>query len=57
MEGKYCAKAILFAVKFALNSGYDQVVIESDCLQVIKQLQCEKSALSSFSLVVDDILS
>ncbi|KAL2929275.1 hypothetical protein RDABS01_034686, partial [Bienertia sinuspersici] len=51
------AKAILFGVKVALHGGYDNIIVESDCLQVINFLQKGVSYYSDLAIVINDVLS
>ncbi|KAL2928218.1 Neuron navigator 3 [Bienertia sinuspersici] len=49
------AKDVLYAIKVALFSGFDNIVVETDCLDVIKHLQEGLVSLSSLGLVTRDI--
>ncbi|XP_074290776.1 uncharacterized protein LOC141617478 [Silene latifolia] len=50
------AMAVHDGLEEAKTRGIQQVVVESDCLQVIDALKDKRSGRSSFSLLVDDIL-
>lgn len=50
------AKAINYALRLALSEGFDEVEVETDCLQVVHILQMKKTSLSALSLVVNDAL-
>ncbi|XP_074290806.1 uncharacterized protein LOC141617506 [Silene latifolia] len=50
------AVAILEGLKEALRTGYRDVVLESDCLQVVEALKKKLSGRSCFMLVIEEIL-
>ncbi|XP_074293665.1 uncharacterized protein LOC141620782 [Silene latifolia] len=50
------AMAVHDGLEEAKARGIQQVVVESDCIQVIEALKDKRSGRSSFSLLVDDIL-
>ncbi|XP_074306547.1 uncharacterized protein LOC141641799 [Silene latifolia] len=51
------AVAALEGVKEALRLGHRDIVIESDCAQVVEALKKKQTGRSSFMLVIDEILS
>ncbi|XP_074283871.1 uncharacterized protein LOC141608414 [Silene latifolia] len=51
------AVAVLEGIKEARWRGHENIVVESDCLQVIEALRKSRSGRSIFDLVLDDISS
>ncbi|XP_021721253.1 uncharacterized protein LOC110688807 [Chenopodium quinoa] len=50
------AQAILWGLRLAASSGLQEVIVESDCLQVIQALRSKEAGSSEFHLVIKDIL-
>ncbi|XP_074314149.1 uncharacterized protein LOC141649356 [Silene latifolia] len=50
------AVAVLEGVKEAKRLGYKDIVMESDCAQVIEALNKKQAGRSSFMLVIDEVL-
>ncbi|XP_074304364.1 uncharacterized protein LOC141639074, partial [Silene latifolia] len=50
------AMAVLDGVQEAAQRGYQDVIFESDCLEVINALNAKGCGRSGFSLIIDDIL-
>ncbi|XP_021753633.1 uncharacterized protein LOC110719026 [Chenopodium quinoa] len=50
------AKAIEWGLRVAAGLGVRDLVVESDCLQVIQALKNKTADLSELSLIIDDIL-
>lgn len=48
-------KAILLGLQLAKEYGYDDVVVESDCLTVANAIQKNEEGWSHFHLIVDYI--
>ncbi|XP_074318729.1 uncharacterized protein LOC141655553 [Silene latifolia] len=51
------AVAVLDGLQEAVDRGRRDVVLESDCLQVVEVLEGKRSGRSEFSLIIDDILA
>ncbi|XP_074318329.1 uncharacterized protein LOC141655135 [Silene latifolia] len=51
------AVAVLEGIKEARRRGHENIIVESDCLQVIEALRKSSSGRSIFDLVLDDIRS
>ncbi|XP_074301146.1 uncharacterized protein LOC141632499 [Silene latifolia] len=51
------AVAVLEGVKKARRRGHMNIVVESDCLQVVDALRKSRTGRSVFDLVLDDIIS
>ncbi|XP_074297533.1 uncharacterized protein LOC141628269 [Silene latifolia] len=50
------AVAVLEGAKEAMRLGYKDIVMESDCAQVIEALNKKQAGRSSFMLVIDEVL-
>ncbi|KNA15390.1 hypothetical protein SOVF_098710 [Spinacia oleracea] len=51
------AEAVRFAVAYAYDAGYRSVIVESDCLPLVKLLNTQVKERSSTQVVVEDILA
>ncbi|XP_021766279.1 uncharacterized protein LOC110730762 [Chenopodium quinoa] len=51
------AKAVFWGMKVALETGLSDIVIESDCLQVVDALRNKIQGTSHFHLILDDIVA
>ncbi|KAL8123781.1 hypothetical protein AgCh_011684 [Apium graveolens] len=50
------AKAILLGIQAAVEFGYTRVVVKSDCLNIINVISAQERGISSFHLIIDDII-
>ncbi|XP_021774242.1 uncharacterized protein LOC110738174 [Chenopodium quinoa] len=51
------AKVIVLGMNWAIEMGFKNVVVESDCLQLIQALRKGSKGQSNFHLILDDVLS